>query len=50
MCRITGMTLVQSIITTHDDIVADISDFFVVRLSWLDVELVESDIPTWFRL
>jgi hypothetical protein len=41
MTRITRMTPIQPIITTHHDVVADIVDIFIIAFSWFHVKVFE---------
>jgi hypothetical protein len=50
MARIARMTSVQTILSSHDDIVADIVDFVVISLSGLDVKVLEVEIPARLSL
>ena len=45
--RVARVTHVQPVPTTHHRVVAHIMQVLVVRLSRLDVDIFEGDIPTW---
>jgi hypothetical protein len=47
MTRITRMTLIQSIITTHDHIVTNVIDLFIIVLSGFDVDVGKGEVPAW---
>lgn len=45
MARIARVTAVQAIFSAHDDIIANIVDFVIISLSWLDVKVLEFEVP-----
>lgn len=44
------MTSIKSIVTSQDDIVADVVDFLIVRFARFDVEVFEGDVPARLSL
>jgi hypothetical protein len=47
MSRITRMTTVQTIITTHHYIIANIIDLVIVVFSRFDIDILEREVPAW---
>jgi len=47
MSRITRVTPIQPIITTHDYIVTNVVDLLVIILSGFNVEVGEGEVPAW---
>jgi hypothetical protein len=41
------MTTIQPIITTHDYVITNVIDLFIVLLSGFDIEVGEGEIPAW---
>lgn len=50
MGRIARVTAVESIIPSHHHVIADVIDLVIVRLSRLDIKVLEVQVPAWLRL